>query len=88
MGSRENFFRSVDRQNNNNNKKVSGPAHLKIKNIDQINKVTYGSDNISLLRDSTLSNVLNFHFYLFYCNRKEKYHITRKINRKNKNIYA
>ena len=37
-----------------------------------INVVTYGSDYISLFRDSTLPNVLNFRFYLFYCNQKEK----------------
>ena len=52
-----------------------------------INKVTYGSDNIFLIYDSSLSNVLNFCFYLFCCNQKEKDHIRRKINSKNKNIY-
>ena len=50
-----------------------------------INEVTYGNEYISLLRDSTLSNELNFRFYLFYCNRKEKDNIRRKINSK-KNI--
>ena len=42
----------------------------------------------SLYCDSTLSSVLNFRFYLFYCNRNEKDHIRRKINRKNQNIDA
>ena len=42
----------------------------------------------SLLHDSTLSNVLNFCFYLFYCNHKQKDHIWRKINSTNKNIDA
>ena len=36
--------------------------------------------------DLTLSNVLNSRFNLFYCNRKEKDHIRRKISGENKNI--
>ena len=53
-----------------------------------IKKVMYGNGHISLLHDSKLSNILNFCFYLFYCNRKEKDHIRKRINSKNKNIYA
>ena len=49
---------------------------------------TYGSDHMPLIRDSALSNVLNFYFSLIYCNRKGKDHIRRNINSKNKNIYA
>ena len=49
-----------------------------------INKVAYGSDHIFLVRDSTLPNILNFCFYLFHCNRREKGHNRRKINSKNK----
>ena len=45
------------------------------------------SNYISLLCDSMLSNVLIFRFYPFYCNRKEKNHIRRKINSNKKNIY-
>ena len=52
-----------------------------------MNKVTYGSNHISLLCDSMLSNVPNFCFYLFCCNQKEKDHIRRKINSKNKNMH-
>ena len=39
------------------------------------------------LHNSTLSNVLKFHFYLFHCNLKEKDHVRRNVNSKNKNIY-
>ena len=38
------------------------------------------SDQISLLRDSTMSSALNFCFYLFYCSAKEKDNIRRKNN--------
>ena len=76
MGSRENYFRSVGRQNNNNNNAKSPDRHINEK--ISINEVAYENDHISLLRDSTLSNVLNFCFYQFYCNRKEKDHIKRK----------
>ena len=75
MGSRENYFRSVGRQNNNNNAKFPD-RHINEK--ISINEVAYENDHISLLRDSTLSNVLNFCFYQFYCNRKEKDHIKRR----------
>ena len=47
----------------------------------------YEGDHISLLCDSTMPSALNICFYLFYCNQKEKDHIRRKINSKNKNIY-
>ena len=43
-------------------------------------EVTYESDRISLLRDSTISSALNFYFYIFYCNLKRKDHICRKLN--------
>ena len=42
-------------------------------------KVTYEIDHIYLLRDSTISNALNFCFCVFYCNLKEKGHIKRNI---------
>ena len=42
--------------------------------------------HFSLLDDSTVSDALNFRFYLFYCNLKEE-DIRRKVNSKNKNIY-
>ena len=44
-------------------------------------------NHISLLCDSTMPSALNICFYLFYCNRKEKYHIRRKISRKKKNMW-
>ena len=43
-------------------------------------KVRYESSHSLLLCDSTASSALNFCFYLFYCNLKEKDHIRRKIN--------
>ena len=57
------------------------------KNIDHGGKETCDckSTHISLLHDSTMSNALNFVFYLFYYNVKEKDHIKRKINSKKKN---
>ena len=45
-------------------------------------QVIYETDHISLLRDSTVSNALNFCFYLCYCNLKEKDHTRRIINNK------
>ena len=70
--------------------RVSTP---KIKNIDHRVKgtcatdstqVTYETDNIYLLRDSTMSSALNFCcvFFVFYFNLKEKDHIRRNINNK------
>ena len=49
------------------------------KNIDNWGKSSsaYEIDHISLLCDSTLSSVLNFCIYLFYCNPKED-HIRKK----------
>ena len=44
-------------------------------------QVTYETDHIFLLCDS---NALNFCFYLFYCNLKEKYLIKKIINSKKK----
>ena len=67
--------------------RVSTP---KIKNIDHRVKgtcatdstqVTYETDNIYLLRDSTMSSALNF-FFVFYFNLKKKDHIRRNINNK------
>ena len=60
----------------------------KNKNIDHrgIENCTYESDYISLLRDSTIPSALNICFDLFYCNLKEKDHITRKIDSKKKNV--
>ena len=37
--------------------------------------------------NSTVSNALNFVFYVFYCNLKEKYHTRRIINSKKRNFY-
>ena len=48
-----------------------------------INEVTYRNNHISIFHDSTLPNVLSFRFYLFDCNRKEKDHVSNKINSKN-----
>ena len=50
-------------------------------------QVTYETDHISLLRDSIMSNALNFCFYLCYCNLKEKDHTRRIINKKYIYIY-
>ena len=51
-------------------------------------QVTYETYHMSLLHDSTMSNVLHFCFFmLFYCNLKEKDHIRRIIKSKNRNIY-
>ena len=44
--------------------------------------VTGEADHISLLCDSTMSGALNFCFYVFFCNLKEKDHIRRNINSK------
>ena len=54
----------------------------KNKNIDNRGKEMspYESIYISLLCDSAMSSALNFCFYLFYCNPKEKDHIRRKID--------
>ena len=43
-------------------------------------QVTHEAGLIPLLCDSTMSNGLNFCFYVFYCNLKEKDHIRRIIN--------
>ena len=50
-------------------------------------QVTYEAEHISLLRDSAMSNALNFCFYIFYCNLKEKDHTKRIIDSKKINIY-
>ena len=48
-------------------------------------KVTYETNHMSLLCDSTMSNALNFVFYVFHHNLKEKDYIRRIINvKKNK----
>ena len=68
----------------------------KNKNIDHWGKetcafmsiqVTYETDCISLLCDSTMSNAPNFCFYVFF-NLKEKDYIRRNINSKKRNIYV
>ena len=57
------------------------------KNKILIIEVTFESNlDISLLGDSTVSDALNFRFYLLYCNLKEG-DIRRKVNSENKNIY-
>ena len=50
-------------------------------------KVTYETDHISLLHDSTMPNALNFVFYVFYCYLKDKDHIRRIIISKKIYIY-
>ena len=50
-------------------------------------QVTYEIDHVSLLHDSTISSALNFCFYVFCCNPKEKGDITRNINSKKRNLY-
>ena len=50
-------------------------------------QVTYEAEHISLLRDSAMSNALNFCFYIFYCNLKEKDHTKRIIDSKTINIF-
>ena len=47
-------------------------------------QVTYETDHILLPGDSTMSNTLNFCFYVFYCNLKQKDQIRRIINGKKK----
>ena len=49
-------------------------------------QVTYETDHILLPGDSTMSNTLNFCFYVFYCNLKQKDQIRRIINGKKKRI--
>ena len=41
-------------------------------------QVTYEIDHVSLLQDSTIQSALNFFFYVFYFNLKEKGQITKK----------
>ena len=47
-------------------------------------QVTYETNNISLLQDSTMSNVLIF--CILYCHLKEKDHVRRIINSQKKEI--
>ena len=51
-------------------------------------KVTYGSDHISLLRDSKTSSAQSAVFYLLDSNLKEKYHVRRKIKQHFFSLYA
>ena len=41
----------------------------------------------ALLQDSTISSALNFCFFVFYRNLKEKDHIKININSKKSNVY-
>ena len=50
-------------------------------------QVTYETDHISFLCDSTMSSAPNFYFYVFYCNLKGKDDVRRNINHKKKEIY-
>ena len=50
-------------------------------------QVTYETNHIFLLCDSTISSVLNFVFNVLYCNVKDKNHIRRNINSKKGNLY-
>ena len=52
---------------------------------DVSTQVTYETNYISLLHDSIMSSALNFVSYVFYCNLKEKDHIRRNINIREKN---
>ena len=55
---------------------------------DMSTQVTYETNYISLLHDSIMSSALIFVFYVFYCNLKEKDHIRRNTNiREKKEIY-
>ena len=54
----------------------------------RLTHVTYETDHVSLLQDSTVTSAQNFCFYVFYCNLKEKGQITRNLNSKKRNIYA
>ena len=51
-------------------------------------QVTYETDHISLLCNSTMSSAPNFCFYVFYCNVKGKNQIKRTINSKKKCLYV
>ena len=70
MGSRENYFVSVGRQTNNNNRKFQSQqsknenADHRVKETSTIRsiQVTYETDNISLLCVSTMSDGLIFCF--------------------------
>ena len=50
-------------------------------------QVTYETNHISSLCDSTKSSATNFRFHVFYCSRKEKDHIRRNINSEKKKKY-
>ena len=50
-------------------------------------QVTYETNHIFLLCDSTISSVLNFVFNVLYCNVKDKNHIRRNVNSKKGNLY-
>ena len=50
--------------------------------------VTYETDHIPLLRDSTISKVPHFCFLCIYCNLNDKDHIRRIIISKKINIYV
>ena len=66
MGSRENYFGSVGRQNNNNRLKfqdgrISKCTDHQVKETYHIisTQVTYETGHISLLRDSTMPSAIN-----------------------------
>ena len=86
MGSRENCFGSVGRQNIINNHKN---IDHRVKETCAIisTQVTYEIDHISLLQNSTISSALNFCFYVFYRNLKENNHIKRNTNSKKIHVY-
>ena len=82
MGSQDNYFGLVSRQNN---KTIFGlkVGTSKNKNIDHRSRETSDNESnlISSLHDSTMSSVLNFCF--LYTSLQPK----RKINGKRKNVY-
>ena len=95
--SRENYFRSVGRQNNSNPNFTS--AYVKSMKATRLlyfilsskvivrnmsTQVMYESNHISLLLDSRMSSVLKFLLFSIYCNLKEENPIRKKITSKKK----
>ena len=98
MGSQENFFGSVGRQNNNNNPKFQVSAYLKIKALIFYFKklVLLCQHKLHMKPTTSLCFVIQrcqvyliFIFYVFYCILKKKNHIRRNKNsKKMKCIYV
>ena len=95
MGSRENYFGqsvgkiliiilsfrfSTSKNKNTDHRVKETCATVSI-------KVTYETDRMLLLRDSTMSDVLNLCFVCIWFNLKEKDHIRRIINSEKRGIF-